>query len=124
MTTANIMSLAARHELEEADANELHRLLTDMRQLHFADSGQLSAYIVQHRLGYKYPNISGIVRMREGGTEWDFHGGFPPNIYRIICEELRLDDRGTPAKPVGFKPFKDTESQSEQVIDPDEFFPF
>lgn len=117
-------SLAAKHGLQAAEAAELQRLLTDMRQLQFADSGQLSQYIVRHRLGYKYPNISGIVRMREADTEWDFPGGFPPNIYRIICQELGLGDRGTSAIPVGFKSFKASEIQDERVENPDEALPF
>lgn len=118
------MSLATKHGLQEAEAEELHRLLADMRQLRFGDSGQLSEYIVKHRLGYKYPNISGVVRMREADTEWDFPGGFPPNIYRIICEELGLGDRGTSAIAVGFKSFKDAENQHQQSEDSDDALPF
>lgn len=95
------------HNLEKTEADELHQLLTEMRSLNFTHSKQLSAYIIEHQLGYKYQNISGIVRMREAGTEWDFHGGFPPWIYKIICQELGLGNQGTSARPVGFTPFKD-----------------
>ena len=81
-------------------------LLPWMRPLNFTHSKQLSAYIVKHQLGYRYPNISGIVRMEEAGTEWDFHGGFPPDIYKVICMELNLDNQRTSARPVSFTPFK------------------
>lgn len=95
------------HNLEKTEADELHQLLIEMRPLDFTHSKQLSTYITKHKLGNKYQNISGIVRMREGDTEWDFRGGFPPRIYKIICKELGLSNQGTPARPVGFKPFKD-----------------
>lgn len=78
-----------------------------MRPLDFTHSKQLSAYIVKYKLGYRYPNISGIVRMEESGTEWDFQGGFPPDTYKIICKELNLYNQGTSARSVKFTPFKD-----------------
>jgi hypothetical protein len=103
--------LIVQYGLNEGEAEELERLLADMRRHRFTDSGHLSAHIVQHRLGYRYPNISGIVRMRESGTEWDFRGGFPPHIYRIVCLELGLGDRHSNAVAVGFKSFADSENQ-------------
>ncbi len=78
-----------------------------MRPLKFTHSKQLSGYIVRYKLGYKYKNISGILRMELGGEEWDFHGGFPPEIYKIICIELGLANQNTPARPGRFTPFKD-----------------
>ena len=55
---------------------ELLLLLKELRPLKFKYSNQLSDYIVKNQLGYRYPNISGIVRMAEKGREWDFEGGF------------------------------------------------
>ena len=95
------------HNLKKAEADELEQLLAEMRPLNFTHSKQLSAYIVKHQLGYRYPNISGIVRMEEAGTEWDFHGGFSPDIYKFICMELNLDNQRTSARPVVFTPFED-----------------
>jgi|GEM_PF-1823463 len=100
--------LVKKHELTEVEANELHQLLKQMRPLDFTHSKQLSAYIVRYKLGYKYKNISGVLRMEEGGEEWDFHGGFPPDIYRIICMELSLENQNTRARPLKFTPFKYT----------------
>ncbi|GCL39705.1 hypothetical protein SR1949_48330 [Sphaerospermopsis reniformis] len=101
-----IIRIAKVHNRTKEEADELERLLTEMRPLNFKHSKELSAYIVQHQLGYRYPNISGIVRMAEEGREWDFHGGFPTDIYRIICKELNLDNQGTTAIPIKFTPFK------------------
>ncbi len=102
-----IERIAGEHCLEKIKADELHQLVTEMRPLRFTHSKQLSKYIEKNQLGYRYPNISGIVIMEDGGTEWEFHGGFPPKIYRMICRELGLDNQGTSARAVRFTPFKD-----------------
>ena len=93
--------------LTKVRAEELLQLLAEMYPLNFKESSDLSKYILKHKLGYKYPNISGIVRMKEEDTEWNFLGGFPPDIYKIVCEELNLSNRGTSARAVKFTPFKD-----------------
>lgn len=102
-----IERIAEDHKLTKLKADELHQLLTEMRPLNFTSSKQLSAYIVKQKLGYRYPNISGIVRMEEAGTQWDFPGGFPSGIYKVICRELGLNNEGTYAKAIKFTPFKD-----------------
>lgn len=102
-----IERIAKKHCLEKIKADELHQLVTEMCPLGFTHSKQLSNYIVRHQLGYRYPSISGIVIMEDGGTEWEFPGGFPPDIYKMICIELDLANQGTSARPVGFTPFKD-----------------
>ena len=102
-----IARIAKKHRLEKTKADELHQLLTEMRPLGFTHSGQLSKHIVRYRLGYRYPNISGIVTMEDGGTEWEFPGGFPPEIYKIICKELGLDNQRTSATVRDFESFKD-----------------
>ena len=98
--------IAKEHRKTLLEADELQQLLTEMRPKKFKRSKELSEYIVKYQLGYKYPNISGIVRMREAGREWNFHGGFPPDIYKIICGELGLGNQGTDARAVNFTPFK------------------
>lgn len=102
-----IERIAKKHCLEKIKADELYQLVTEMRPLGFTHSKELSNYIVRHKLGYRYPNISGIVIMEDGGTEWEFPGGFPPDIYKMICIELDLANQGTSARPVAFTPFKD-----------------
>lgn len=107
--------LAQKYNLAKIESDELSKLLIDMESLKFLFSKDLSEYIVKYKLGYKYPNISGIVRMRESNTEWDFRGGFPPRIYAIICEELKLSDQGSNAKPIAFKSFIDEKNIKEKL---------
>lgn len=102
-----ISRLARKYRLTNAAAEEFHQLLVEMRPLEFKRSNQLSHYIMRNNLGLKYKNISGILRMEHGGEEWDFHGGFSPGIYRIICQELKLGNQGTQTRTVKFTPFKD-----------------
>jgi uncharacterized membrane protein YhaH (DUF805 family) len=108
--------LAQRYNFSRIEADELHRLLAEMRPKQFSSSADLSNCIVRNDLGRKYPNISGVVRMRERGREWDFHGGFPPHIYRRICDLMWLDNEGTKAQPVGFIPFKKILAQRGRLI--------
>ena len=104
-----IERIAREHGLKPIEANKLYQLLLEMRPLNFTHSDQFSGYIVKHQLGYKYQHISGILRMRKANTdtEWDFSGGFPGWIYRIICIELGLGNRGTDARAVKFTSFKE-----------------
>mgnify|MGYP006271403195 CR=1 FL=1 len=103
-------TLARRYGLDSVEAEELRSLLKNMAPLGFESSKQLSTYICKHKLGHQYPNISGIVRMRQNGEEWDFRGGFPPSIYKIICCELGLRNEGTSARAVGFTSFEALDS--------------
>lgn len=82
--------------------------------LEFVTSKELSNHIVKHQLGTRYPNIAGIVRMEQHDVQWDFIGGFPTDMYRIICQELNLDNEGTSAKPIGFTSFKDLYSRAQK----------
>lgn len=102
-----ISRLSRKHSLPKEHAKELYLLLVEMRPLEFRFSAHLSQYIVRNKLGHKYPNISGIVRMENSSSEWNFHGGFPPHIYAIVCDELGLKDKNTDARATGFTPFKD-----------------
>ncbi|PSV86351.1 hypothetical protein [Photobacterium leiognathi] len=91
--------------LSSDETMEFEELLREMRPMNFVSSKQLSNYIVKHKLGNKYPNISGIARMSNGEREWNFEGGFPPEIYKIICQELDLCNQGTRSRVVGFSSF-------------------
>lgn len=105
---SEIKRIVKENCLTRLEADELHKLLIEMRPLNFKYAKDLSKYIVKNQLGYKYQHISGILTMRgEADEEWDFHGGFPPYIYKIICRELGLDNQRTFAKPEHFIPFSD-----------------
>ncbi len=102
----SIIELAKRHSLSQVEIEELSTLLKDMKSKNFVYSNELSKYIKHYNLGSKYPNISGIVKMQNSSDTWDFDGGFPRNIYRIICQELSLVDQGTSAKAIDFLSYK------------------
>ncbi|MCM0591640.1 MAG: hypothetical protein KA716_16025 [Gloeotrichia echinulata DEX184] len=113
-----ITRIGKEHKLTKPEAEELEQLLAEMQMLpkKFTHSKQLSAYIVKHQLGYNYQHISGILKMRQAGREWDFHGGFPPRIYKIICEELDLDNQGTDAEAGEFTAFKDIYINKSRIM--------
>ena len=93
----------ARVKIEE---EEFAQLLNEISNLGFTHSKQVSEYIVRNQLGYKYKNISGILRMGMRGDIWDFNGGFPTNVYARLCDELGLENQGSQAKPLGFRSYK------------------
>ena len=94
----------AQRQIEEAEFSELVKEISSLR---FTHSRQVSDHIVRHKLGNKYKNISGVLQMQMRGTEWVFNGGFPPNIYARLCDELGLENQGSDAKPGIFRSYKD-----------------
>jgi hypothetical protein len=99
--------VANQYNLDPEETKELILLLREMKAIGFTHSNQLSKYIMEKRLASKYPNISGIVRMELDGRQWDFRGGFPPQIYAIVCRELGLDNQRSRAVPVDFTSYKE-----------------
>ena len=95
--------LARERKIEE---EEFKLLVEELKPLRFTHSKQVSSYIMRNRLGDKYKNISGVVKMEMEGNTWDFNGGFPPKIYAKLCEELDLSNQGTRARVVSFDSFK------------------
>lgn len=93
---------------------ELLLLLKELRPLKFKYSNQLSAYIVKNQLGYRYPNISGIVTMNNGDTAWEFTGAFHKDVYKIICQELGLKNQGTSAIATDFESFQEISSRNQE----------
>lgn len=98
--------LTKKHSLSDVEAKELSTLLKDVESKRFTYSSELSNYIKRYNLGSKYPNISGIVTMQNSSDTWNFNGGFPRNIYRIVCQELDLVDKGTSSKAIDFLYYK------------------
>ena len=110
-----ILKIAKKYQrLHTTMAYELYRLLKELGPLGFTHSSDLSRHIRRNELGYRYPNISGIVTMEDGGTRWLFPGGFPPAIYTIICQELRLANQGTSAIAIDFESFQDIYSKNQK----------
>jgi hypothetical protein len=105
-----LRAFSAKHNLfneglEEVELQELYDLIEEVEAQGFEYSGDLSKYISTRKLGYKYPNIAGIVTMKSRGTTWAFKGGFPSNIYRIVCTILNLSSNGSQARVVGFRSY-------------------
>ena len=101
-------NLATKYLLDQVKSEELLLLIKDMKDRCFTFSAELSNYITSNKLGYKYPNIAGTLTMTNDSREWDLDGGFPSDIYRIVCKELKLIDKGTSARPVGFKSYQNS----------------
>lgn len=102
-----IKELEDTYGLSRIDSTELYNLIDEVSEKNFTHSHLLSKYIKENRLGNKYPNISGIVKMQKESDAWDFEGGFPTNIYRIVCIELGLQNLGSSARVTGFTSYKD-----------------
>ncbi len=92
---------------EREKEDEFQRLVAEMKPHGFSRSSQVSAHIMRHRLGLKYQHISGVLEMELDGEKWNFNGGFPPDIYARLCDELGLSSKGSLAHPKNFTPFKD-----------------
>lgn len=104
LTTIELEGLNGSDRLRE---EEYKQLIKEMKPLGFTNSNEISHYIMENNLGEKYKNISGIVKMEQDGSTWDFDGGFPKNIYRKICVDLGLDKARTTANAVGFESYND-----------------
>jgi cell division protein FtsI/penicillin-binding protein 2 len=92
---------------KDIEEKEFEQLVAEMKVLGITESKDVSRHIMRNKLGHKYKNISGIVKMEHDGTVWDFKGGFPPQIYARLCNELGLRNQGTRARALSFKAFKD-----------------
>ena len=92
---------------EEAEKAEFRLLVEEISALGFTESKHVSAYIVKHKLGSKYKNISGILQMELQENVWDFNGGFPPHIYARLCDALGLKNNTSQAVVKKFTPYND-----------------
>lgn len=107
INTLNSKSLASKCSFTSAQAEELIHLQNYMSQKGFRLSSELSKYITRNKLGIQHPNIADIVTMKNDVKEWDFNGGFPKRIYRIICQELGLRDKGTSARSIKLTSYRE-----------------
>lgn len=98
--------LRYRYRLNYLEAKELSYVIDICLAQNLIYSRDLSNFIRFNGLGRYFPNICGILYMDNGCNQWKFIGGFPSNIYRILCNELNLKGRGSNATTIGFKPFK------------------
>jgi cold shock CspA family protein len=95
-----------KKQQENIENTEFELLVAEMKSMGFTKSAEVSNYIIEKRLGDKYQNISGILEMMNEHSSWKFNGGFPPKIYRKLCENLNLGNNETDSRVVGFTSFK------------------
>jgi len=93
----------------EAQKNELQQLISDVEELNFSTSGQLSNYIISNKVGHKYPTLTGILTMHGANDSWNFNGGIDPTFYRQVCEELDLTNQNSRARAGKFVSYKDSQ---------------
>jgi cold shock CspA family protein len=104
--------LEAQRAQEKIEEIEFQELVVEMRGMGFANSSQVSNYIVTRNLGLKYRNISGVLQMKLQEKVWNFRGGFPPNIYARLCDELGLSNHGSRARAISFESFDSIEERT------------
>ncbi len=98
--------------IEESEQEiELNYLIAEMADLGFKDSKEVSSYIVKKRLGEKYKEISGVVKMEKDGHLWDFYGGVPPHIFNKICERLGVTKSSSDTRVVDYSSFRDLDDK-------------
>lgn len=93
--------------MKQIEKEEFELLVAEIESKGFTMSAQVSNHIIRNRLGDKYKHISGVLEMENNDSSWKFNGGFPPTIYAMLCDRLKLGNKGTYSRVVGFTPFKD-----------------
>ena len=97
-------------ELSLDEEREVDKLVKLFRGMGFTRSAQISLYIRQNKLGYKFPNISGYLELRRDDAgcvdTWEFEGGIKPRFYREVCKRLRIGNNGSAARVTGFESYR------------------
>lgn len=95
-------------KLDADEKREVDALVAMFQDLHFTRSAQVSNYIRAHKLGFKFPHISGYLELTRGGDDtWEFEGGIKPKFYAAVCQRLHLDDNRSDARVTGFESYRD-----------------
>lgn len=84
--------------IDGEELKELRLLVADCRNRGFKTSYQVSRYIVNNRLGYKYRHIAGDLHLRNSYNQWIYKGGIAPKYYRMLCIELGLGNKHSDAE--------------------------
>lgn len=96
--------------MSEAEEREVNELVDLFRGMGFKRSAEISRYIRAHRLGNRFPNISGFLQLekRDGDIvdTWEFEGGIKPRFYREVCRRLDLDNNGSQSRVTGFESYR------------------
>jgi len=103
---------ALSHEYQNTvEQKEFIALLNEIKEHNFRNSKELTEYIRKNRLGLKYKNIAGEVKMRNvDGREWTLSGGIAPSYFARLCRELRFN-KSHNCEPTEFTPYKNLGEQ-------------
>jgi hypothetical protein len=96
-----------QRQIAEMAEAEFSQLVEEMSAMGFTHSKQVSAYIVRNKLGHKYKYICGVLEMELDGDVWNFDGGFPPEVYKRLCDALGLKNNGSQAYVRKFTPYEE-----------------
>lgn len=91
--------------IDGEELKELRLLVADCRNRGFKTSYQVSRYIVNNRLGYKYRHIAGALHLRNSYNQWIYKGGIAPKYYRMLCIELGLGNKHSDAEVEKFRSY-------------------
>lgn len=91
--------------IDSEELKELRLLVADCRNRGFKTSYQVSRYIVNNRLGYKYRHIAGDLHLRNSYNQWIYKGGIAPKYYRMLCIELGLGNKHSDAEVEKFRSY-------------------
>ena len=85
---------------------QIEELVAFFKPMHFRKSSQLSNYIVENQLGYKYPDLSGYLELTNGDDTWEFEGAIHPKYYAEVCDRLGLGNENSDSIPQSFESFR------------------
>ena len=85
---------------------QIEELVAFFEPMHFTKSSQLSNYIAENQLGYKYPDLSGYLELTNGDDTWEFEGAIHPKYYAEVCYRLGLDNENSDSIPQSFESFR------------------
>lgn len=98
------------HPLGVDEEREVEQLVALFRGMGFNRSAQISHYIRKHRLGLRFPNISGFLKLTRDDDglvdTWEFEGGIRPEFYAEVCNRLGLNNNGSTARVTGFESYR------------------
>lgn len=92
-------------EIETQAEAEYQALLVKLRPLKFTKTSQVSQYIMNHNLKSEFGLISGIARMQNGDSNWNYPGAIHPKFFARLCNDLGLEDNNTESRVVGYSSF-------------------
>lgn len=102
-------SITEYGRLERDEYFQYLKLLNEAKEQGFSTPKELSEFINENKLGYKYPDIAGVITMtNNSGSDWKFKGGISPKIYKYLCFDLGFSQRGNNFSVKGFKSYRDT----------------